>query len=792
MAVQSGSTAGRQPGVVAAVECLPGDWEERTRAWEANVEVARTAEIPFMSRRRARPEGAEVLVSRPFPVATPRVRRAASPAIVPSGWPAGAPPPPVRRQQLWGLDGTGGERSVSEQDDWLRRAAVAVRALEAGGRAEKVEGQVWLAELMPQWARGCVETGWVCWDQTDPEDCRPIHLTSGEQSLHWLVRPAVSVERFREWAQLLGCEDLDMLQQVGEGVLSRSVMPRDTAYMMHHQGLMRNFQPAQKSIEKDTARGWMTAGLPHTTRTCPARVVAKNCVVVFKWKLDIVTQILEEVLKWRVTTDDGLSPPGTTARNPGIDPIEWSDVKLGKPQTLAEALAMVKAAARRLGLHVPELVAERIALWAIDLSDAYRMLVVHWSELWMQHFAWSDGARLDTRCVFGAAHMVGFFQRVSNFVLEVVAYRLDLYDARFPFGAARQAWLRDREEQIGAEQRARFESIYLDDSSGLVPMAAGEQLVPCHRRESTRAGLESRPQATVRLAGATFVQAGWAVSDPKTQLGLEIGNLGIGISSVGDGKLFCPEDKRRGMRCDLAQQQRPRQAGLRPTRDQGVGSAKVDRLVGRFGHLAQIEPAGRTHMPPMYAMVKVTRPAPAWRGVAVGHAAEGRRMVRPARLLTWGEGPVQQAYQRGLAWWDGRLEQGLEVPLAPQLTFPGIGEEGVGVIFSDAAREAGTGLGAFAPMRESPGAPAEFVFAEERWSERQQRWFDAGDVSMPFGELFGMVVFAVALLDAYPGMHSVIFFTDCDAAKAALPKKSQIICQLFANSLESTYSLQTI
>ena len=42
--------------MVAAVECLPEDWEERTRAWEANADVARTAEIPFMSRRRARPD----------------------------------------------------------------------------------------------------------------------------------------------------------------------------------------------------------------------------------------------------------------------------------------------------------------------------------------------------------------------------------------------------------------------------------------------------------------------------------------------------------------------------------------------------------------------------------------------------------------------------------------------------------------------------------------------------------------------------------------------------------------
>ena len=584
--------------MVAAIDCLPCDWEERTRAWEANVGEARAGEIPFMSRRRARSEGAEALLNRPFPVATPRVRRAATPAVVPSGWPAGAPAPPVRRQQLWGLDGTGGERSVREQDAWMQRAAAAVRALEGGQQAAKVEGQVWLAELMPRWAQGCADTGWICWDQTNPEDCRPIHLTSGEHSLHWLVRPAVCVARFREWAQLLGCDDLDMLQQVDEGVLSRSLMPRDTAYMMHHQGLVRNFEPARKSVEKDTKRGWMTTGLGNT-RTCPARVVAKNCVAVFKWKLDVVTQILEEVIKWRVTTDDGLSPPGTTARNETIDPGEWSDVKLGKPQTLGEAVAMVKAACIRLGLHVPEIVAERIALWAIDLSDAYRMLVVHWSELWMQHFVWSDGARLDTRCVFGAAHMVGFFQRVSSFVLEVVAYRLDLYDAYFPFGAARQAWVQDRVERLGGEQRARFESIYLDDSSGLVPMREGEQLSPCHRRESTRAGLESRPQATVRLASDTFRQAGWEVSTPKTQLGLEIGDLGIGISSVGAGRLFCPEEKRRGMRCDLTQQQRPKQAGLRPTRDQGVEPAKVDRLVGRFGHLAQIEPAGRTYMAPM-------------------------------------------------------------------------------------------------------------------------------------------------------------------------------------------------
>ena len=68
--------------------------------------------------------------------------------------------------------------------------------------------------------------------------------------------------------------------------------------------------------------------------------------------------------------------------------------------------------AARGGTHRPK-------LWTIDLSDAYRILVVHYSELWPQKFVWLDGVRLDARCVFGAAHMVGFFQRLSRFVLRV-------------------------------------------------------------------------------------------------------------------------------------------------------------------------------------------------------------------------------------------------------------------------------------------------------------------------------------------------------------------------------------
>ena len=70
--------------------------------------------------------------------------------------------------------------------------------------------------------------------------------------------------------------------------------------------------------------------------------------------------------------------------------------------------------------------------------------------------------------MFGAAHMVGFYQRVSSFVLRVAAFRLDVYDDYFAISAARRAWVAWRAAQIGSGQRPRFEMIYLDDAAGLL------------------------------------------------------------------------------------------------------------------------------------------------------------------------------------------------------------------------------------------------------------------------------------------------------------------------------------
>ena len=82
--------------------------------------------------------------------------------------------------------------------------------------------------------------------------------------------------------------------------------------------------------------------------------------------------MLTKVVKWRVTTDDSYAPPGLTARNAGMDKDEWEDISLPHVRDLAEAVAIVKSTAKGMGIHVSAIEYERITLWALDLSDAYR------------------------------------------------------------------------------------------------------------------------------------------------------------------------------------------------------------------------------------------------------------------------------------------------------------------------------------------------------------------------------------------------------------------------------------
>ena len=154
--------------------------------------------------------------------------------------------------------------------------------------------------------------------------------------------------------------------------------------------------------------------------------------------------------------------------------------------------------------------------------------------------------------------------------------------------------------------------------------------------------------------------------------------------------------------------------------------------------------------------------------------------VKPRRLAVQGSGPTQREYQDSLAWLDAALEGGISAPLAPRTTFPAIGEEGCGFLFTDAARGRGTGHGGFSIVRSAHDASVagRFLHLEAQWDTHVQHALVNNLFSMPAGECFGAVIFADALARTLPGLTHMVVFTDSVATARAFTTGSSGALQL--------------
>ena len=744
---------------------MPTAWDERSDVSGEQWAMRKAEKLRFISRRRAEPEAAEVLARRPLP--TPHVPKSVAAFAQQGfiGWPAGAPPRPIHISQLY-YSGVYDEimAVVDEVAGGVAEAELNVRCGAPSVTMRKCDERVWRAsECQPDWARG------VVWDTSDPHDVVPMQSYSADDP----VPHGISAEFFTGWGCKLSWTDTDMLQQVTvTGAEGRSTCEKDTVVMGHHGGLRANYKPARESVAKDVARGWISMGRRHLL-TVPSRLVPKNVVPRQQWKL--VMGELVSVTKWRVTTDDSIASKAGDihSRNGAMDKSAWEGMSLPKPQTLAEAVAQIRAVAVAMGIVAAAAAFERIALWALDLSDAYREIEVNRSEWWQQGFIWYDGVRLDKRCVFGSAHMPGFFQRISSFVLAVASHRIKEYDAQHPYSAARQAWSQWRRAELGAEHGdCDFASIYLDDGSGATVLGPGEPLrgAPNVREQPVVAALtvdpggrvrlelfgdKSRGQVHLQIMRSTFNEAGWRVAVEKVQYGLSLDLLGLGITSQGDGTLYVPEAKRLGMIEDISQALQPRQA------DGAVERDDFERLVGRSSNLGQVAAEANVYLQPLYVMQN-----------AKSKYADRRsgRMVcfKPRRIITRGSGPTQIRCREALQWFKAALESGVSVPLAPRQHFPEVGDVGCAFLFTDAAREHGTGHGGFSVVHMEGADEAEMLFLEQRWPEDVLLALQQDELSMAAGETYGAVVMADAVLTHLRDATHMIVYTDSSVAEVAI------------------------
>ena len=751
----------------SAPDAVPAAWPEASALTADALSPQLATPLRYISHRRAEPERPAALANRELPIISipstlPR------PPTIPT-WPPGAPPPPVTAWQLW---------NPGVYDEILVDIALRARDVQRMLNGELIAARataVYPASLRPPWARS------VVWDHADPLDARPVQpFAPGELAAHQDVRPAF----FREWGARLQWSDLDMLEQIAStGLKSHTACGLATVISSHHGGLRQNIRPAQASIQADIQRGWMSAGSSHP-RFTPQRLVAKNCVERRQWRIDD-TDTLYTKVKWRVTTDDSQSTPDAPSRNEGIDLSQEPACVLPTPRTLPEAVAILKATLRQMGLVASESELDRIILWALDLSDAYRACCTAREEWYLQGFIWASGALTDYRCGFGGAHMVQLFERATLFIIAIVRHRIAAYDDAHRYHAPRRAWSAWRASR-GLSACCSFATIFIDDALGATVHAADE---PTHGPPPGRApitsSIEVSPRGRVRLrlyaclsraevhlaiASRTANAAGWRTAFDKRQIGTTIEELGLGVTTEGAGAIFVTEPRRRGLLVEIHEHSDPSLDRIRAPRPD------LERLVGRLGHIAMITPSAGPWLQPLYRM----RESKAYiRDTPTTSAARGTRAFKRARVDVKGSHPTQREFQLSLRFWKHQLEVGIAVPLAPRSHFPGPSQPGVAFQFSDAAREAGTGYGAWTLLRVD--GRLMFLHMRDTWSQRIGDALRANELSMPAGEAFGAVAFAFALSQALPGLTHLLCFTDSDATRSAIATSGSASPQL--NSL---------
>ena len=134
-----------------------------------------------------------------------------------------------------------------------------------------------------------------------------------------------------------------------------------------------------------------------------------------------------------------------------------------------------------------------------------------------------------------------------------------------------------------------------------------------------------------------------------------------------------------------------------------------------------------------------------------------------------GTGPSQRRYQQSLAWLKAAMQSGVSVPLAPRLQFPAVEADGCAFLFTDAAREAGTGHGAFSVIEGAGGhRQPEFLYVDERWEPEVLRALQCNEISMVAGEMYGAVAAADTLLAELQDATHLVIFTDSEASELAI------------------------
>ena len=741
----------------------------------AAVELAREAPPRWASRRRLDAAGPDELRRRSFPH-TPAQPRADLPTARVAGQPYGFPDAtahPIYNERpkgrIWIWDLYLDANDVELDRSWITSATRALRE-RTRGPATRTYGQ----EQLQTWARG------IIWDCRNPYDCVPLEPSTADDQM---PGPQLDRTEFRAMAARHGMAESPIVRQVGHGgVEACATLTLDTVLAYPHTGVLDNFEAADEVIQGNLQKDFIS-GAFELPPFVPMRLCPRNVVMQERARLRDDGS-LEWYMKPRVTFNlsYGISDPGAPraatrqqkmkvpSPNGGV-PSAATSIGLPTTTDFGEGAAIVDA----MAAEEPTVHAEAAGA---DISDAYSWLLQQRLDWWFQCFLWAGGVHISYRVVFGGAFAPQAFCATMTVPQAEIDAHLDAIEVAHPppHSVQRVCDERRRLQRAGAlppgaeQQRSRYMQWYLDDASiaalnDRIPTPAHLQHIATQHEAATRAhggtpsAEGSRILVYVRQLIHTLQQLGFHVAVAKTQSGDIIIILGA-RARLRDGQLDIPPAKQTVLLTTAS-------ATLAALAAQEALERKpLEKLVGRLGSVAQVEPALLLWLHAGYAVVCArtrSRGLPPRRV----HLRRGGRRERELSFLLEMAIAVIGANEG--------------IPMAAA-EFPELGAAGVVTVVTDAslqphaqAGEADDGVGGFAFSPDAPNCvfmmsepwPPEVRLALLRGAARAAERPAGPATGMPTAETFGSYALADAVRRRL-GTRAIIAVGDCAPSAVAI------------------------
>ena len=485
-------------------------------------------------------------------------------------------------------------------------------------------------------------------------------------------------------AAAIGHDDKRPQDRVRHGHRNLSTCSMSSVVAANWSGAYKFAKDIEEQVYDEVKNGWVEAPLPSPS-TWPFRLEQQNGI----------SQGVKDdgTPKVRRSTDKGFGPDSV---NECIELM--SKLKLCTNLQIGRGAAILTTASsgpratpnQHEDRDDPSTVAddERVYLWKIDLTAAYRQVTIHVLYLWMCHTSWKGDVFLDRRMQFGDKSAVEGFQSITNLLLCAAQAAIDgneetralvphaahlwqYIDAR-PVGQAYEKWHRERVDAFGEGSQLRLNHTdgYIDDFMG---SALGR------RRAFAIAAVH---RAFIGAGGANFPLKASKECLPQpamTALG--------GLLDVDAGTATLSEERKVKYSAQATE----------VLDADHVEEPEFHRYTSRLVSAAQYEPAGRAWLVSSFVALKQGR-------------KRGKRRRRRTDVFV---GPGVKSEAR---FWIQRLASPMGIALFPRTQFPPPASPDHRVGWFDASTSWGMG-GAFLLRRDANVVA--FFFTYE-WAENEQ------------------------------------------------------------------------